>query len=39
MAPIEFGKLIIPETEKGARVIRFASIKPEWGSVRARRRN
>ena len=29
MAPTDFGKLIADETEKWAKVIKFAGIKPE----------
>jgi tripartite-type tricarboxylate transporter receptor subunit TctC len=29
MTPVEFGKLIVDETEKWAKVIKFANIKPE----------
>jgi tripartite-type tricarboxylate transporter receptor subunit TctC len=29
MTPVEFGKLVVVETEKWAKVIRAANIKPE----------
>jgi hypothetical protein len=29
MTPVEFGKLIDDETEKWAKVVRFAGIKPQ----------
>jgi hypothetical protein len=29
MTPVEFGKLIVDETEKWAKVIKFANIRPE----------
>jgi hypothetical protein len=29
MTPVEFGKLIVDETEKWAKVVQFANIKPE----------
>jgi hypothetical protein len=29
MTPVEFGKLIVDETEKWAKVIKFANIEPE----------
>jgi hypothetical protein len=30
MMPSDFGKLIVDETEKWAKVIKFAGIKPDW---------
>ncbi len=29
MTPVEFGKLIAEETKKWAKVVKFASIKPD----------
>src|SRR5262249_38674361 len=35
-SPADFGKLIADETEKGAKVIKFAGIKSECGCFRSR---
>jgi hypothetical protein len=32
--PIDFGELIADETEKRAKVVKFAGLKPEWSGKR-----